>query len=472
MRPGIAILLSTSMLALLLAFLFAARGAGAREPARGAGFWDQRTEEFIRSKVAYTYVDELDDRKSREAFYRAMDAYVNLDKYCDYIPPEEHKRWQEDTAGRYAGLGVKINKVEEGLHVVGVFPNGPASKAGILVGDTIVRAAGRNLAGMDVEDITKLLKGAPRSKVRVSVIRGPRPEEGPVSGPEVEFEVTRDLIRPPTVFTRRLGDEKQFLHIRLSEFAEETADAFNREMDKLLEKEPAKGVILDLRDNGGGVLGVAVSVADRFLRKGRNIVRMEGRSADASRTYHATSKQGKLLDIPLVVLVNGWSASASEVVAGALQDHRRGVLVGTHTFGKFLVQSITTIPPYRRGGTTLGAVKLTTSRYYTPSGRSYQSSSRKSLPGQFDPDDEDALPDDEGTGLVPDVVIRLPKEDALDLRRLWLDEEGRFWGEKRHYPELSWDYVDAQVQRALELLGGQLVMQRIKPGSRAKRRNG
>ena len=468
MRPGIAILLSTSMLALLLAFLFASRGAGARGPSRGAGFWDDRTEAFVRRKVADTYVDELDGPKSRECFYRAMDAYVDLDKYCDFIPPEEHKRWKEDTAGRYAGLGVRINEVEDGLHVTGVFPNGPAAQAGVRVGDTITRAAGRHLAGMDVESITALLKGPPHSKVRISFVRGPRPEKGPAQGAEQEAVVVRDIIRPPTVFTRRVGANREFLHIRLTEFAEETADAFNAAMDRVLTDEPAKGILLDLRQNGGGVLGVAVSVADRFLRRGRLIVRMEGRGVDASRSYAATGKKGKILDLPLVVLVDNWSASASEVVAGALQDHRRGVLVGVHTYGKFLVQSITAVP-HRRGAGTRGAVKLTTSRYYTPSGRSYQSPQRRDrLRQPVSPDDADHV----GTGLVPDVVIKLTKEDREHMRQLWDNEEGRRWGAAKSYPDVPDDYADAQLQRALELLGGQIVLQRIKRGSRAKGRNG
>lgn len=469
MRPGIAILLSTSMLALLLAFLFAARGAGAREPSRAVGYWDEGTESFIRRKVANTYVDDLNVRASKACFYRAMDAYLDLDDYCDFIPPEEHKKWEEDTAGRYAGLGVRINQAEEGLHVVGVFPNGPAAKAGIHVGDTLTRAEGRHLAGMDLGDITKLLKGRPRSLAHVSIIRGPRPKEGAHVGPEVELVVTRDLIRPPTVFVRRVGAEKEFLQIRLSEFAEETADAFNRELDKLLADEPAKGIILDLRRNGGGVLGVAVSVVDRFLRKGRLIVRMEGRGPDASRSYAASGKRGKILDLPLVVLVDNWSASASEVVAGALQDHRRGVLVGVHTFGKFLVQSITAVP-HRRGAGSRGAVKLTTSRYYTPSGRSYQSPSRgkswRAAPRA--PDAEDRV----GTGLVPDVVIKLLPEERKKLTYLWADERGARWGEARQHPEVPIDYIDAQLQRALLLLDGDLIMPLIPDNARAKRRNG
>ncbi len=466
MRPGIAVLLSVSMLALLLAFLFASKSAGARQATAKDGWWDEEVERFVRHKVASTYVDKLDQNSGREAFNRAMDAYVRFDTYCDYIPPEEHRQWKEDTAGRYAGLGIKINQVDEGLEIVGVFPDGPAAKAGIKIGDTLVQASPnanaplRNLAGMQVDAITRILKGAPASTARVGVIRGPRPEKGPARGPIEEISVRRGVIKPQTVFHRRVGKDKEFLQIRLTDFTEETAREYDAIMDRLATGEPSvKGVLLDLRHNGGGVLGVAVRVTGRFLRAGQLVVRMEGRGLDASRNYTAAKQANKLLDLPLVVLVDEWSASASEIVAGALQDHRRAVLVGTRTYGKFLVQSITTIPQKD------AAVKLTTSRYYTPSGRSYQGSAEASVDGR-------ANGRTTGSGLIPDVVIALP-DDAKDaLRHFWADEEGKPWGEKKRFPAVADDHIDPQLQRALDLLRGDVVMQKIRRGRTPARRNG
>ena len=466
MRPGIAILLSVSMLSLLLAFLFASRSAGARQPTARDGWWDEEIERYVRRKVAETYVDKLEPESGHEAFNRAMDAYVRFDGYCDYIPPAEHKKWREDTAGRYAGLGIKINEVDEGLHIVGVFPGGPADKAGIKVGDTLVQAGGeggagmRNLAGMDVDSITRILKGPPRSTIKVGIIRGPRPEDGPARGPIVEFAVQRDVITPPTVFARRVGKDKEFLQVRLTDFTEETVNAFDALMDKVVSgEENVQGVLLDLRHNGGGVLNVAVRVAGRFLREGRLVVRMEGRGADASKNYASQPQKGKLLDIPVVVLVDEWSASASEIVAGALQDHRRAVLVGTRTYGKFLVQSITAIPGKD------AAVKLTTARYYTPSGRSYQ--------GSVDVD-EVGRPTgrSRGSGLIPDVVLPLPSDDRTKLGHFWANEEGVPWNEAKRYPEITDDHVDPQLARGLDLLKGELVMQKIQRGRRPARRNG
>ena len=456
MRPSVAILLSSVMLALLLAFLFASRGAGANQGTAG-NHWDEGIESFIRRKVATTYVDELDEARAEDAFNRAMDAYVDFDAYCDFIPASEYKTWKSDTAGRYAGLGVKISSVEEGLHVVGVFPGGPADLAGVHVGDTIVRAAGKLLAGLGVDEITPLLKGVPKSTVRISLIRGPRPEKGPASGPEEEVEVVRDVIRPPTIFTRRVGPGGRFLQVRLTEFTEETSDEFDRVMDQVGADAPVQGLILDVRHNGGGVLGVAVHVAERFLRKGLLVVRMEGRGVDATKNYSANADKGKVNDLPLVVLVDEWSASASEIVAGALQDHRRGVLVGARTYGKFLVQSVMEIPSKQ------AAVKLTTSRYYTPSGRSYQGPPRGPPP-----DGTRAA----GAGLIPDIVIEIEDAEQTELKKFWADEEGKPWHELPRWPEIKDDFVDPQLVRALKLLEGEMVLQKIQQGRRPARRNG
>ncbi len=450
MRPGMAVLLSTSILALLLAFLFASRNRGLAAPGPERGFWDEGIEAFVRGKVANTYVDELSDDASKDAFYRAMDAYVKLDYYCDFIPPSEHSRHVEETAGRYAGLGIRINGEDDGLHVIGVFPGGPAAKAGIRVGDTIVRAEGQALAGLAIDDITGLLKGRPGTPVRVGVIRGPRPEDGPAKGEEIAIVARREVITPPSVFTRRLGKSKEFALVRLADFTEETQNAFDVEMEKLLSDQPAQGLILDLRHNGGGVLGVAVRVAERFLRAGRLVVRMEGRGQDASRDYPAKDRLGKMLNIPLIVLVDRMSASASEVVAGALQDHRRAVLVGERTYGKFLVQSITEIPNRK------AAVKLTTSRYYTPHGRSYQGPSRGERMRRG------TRP--EGAGLIPDVVIPMSDENAEKLLFYWDNEEGRPWGEVRRHDDVPADWIDPQLERAIKLLEGEIVLQKIKRG--------
>ena len=451
MKPSTALLVMLPLVAMVTAFvLVGSRGAGAR-PDQDGVYWDDYAASFVRRKVAQTYVDELDAERAENAFYRALGAYVGqLDEYSTVIPPSEHRKWEESTAGAYAGLGVKVQDVSDGLLVVGVLPAGPAARAGIQPGDTLVEADGKPLAGVGLERIeaTRLLKGEPDSRVEITLIRGPRPETGPAKGPRVVVPVVRAVVRPPTVFARRLGPDASIGVLRLTEFAEATQEEFNQKLDAML-ADGVEGLVLDLRYNGGGVLPTAVAIANRFLDSGI-VVRMEGRAPGATRQYDAQPENTISENVPLIVLVNGRSASASEVVAGALQDHRRALLVGERTYGKFLVQSITDIPGLDAG------LQLTTSRYYLPSGRSYQRP----------PNDGRRLgPDEErpAAGILPDVIVPLDADAARRLRQAFENEEAVPWGEVPPHESVESDSVDPQLQRALELLQGQLVLRRIRP---------
>lgn len=448
MRTG-TILICSSLLATLAAlFFFVNRGAGAPDADRDGMFWDEDVARFVRRYVAETYVDELDAEERRDAFYRAMDAYVSFDPYCEFIPPSDNQEVQQDISGKYAGLGVRIQEVAEGLELVGIYPGGPADKVGLGIGDTLVRADGTALAGIPLEHIAGLLKGRPGTQVRVGYIPGPRPTaEGQPPAPEREIVVTREEIRVPAVFTRRIGKDGRFGQIRLRDFAEASVQGFTEAVTRFTRGEnPVEGLLLDLRHNGGGVLTVALRVADRFLDRGV-IVKMEGRGADATRIHRAAPDGRDVLDLPLVVLVDGRSASASEVVAGALQDHRRALLVGERTFGKFLVQQITEIPG------TGAALKLTTARYYTPNGRSYQGRGRHGSPD---------LGDVEASGLFPDVVVSLARDQLLAMREGWVNEEGQIWGIEVDPKTTPASHVDPQLARALELLEGQLALRKIR----------
>lgn len=430
--------------------LVASRGAGAG-PYEGDLFWDDQVTVFVRRKVAATYVDELDQERSSHAFYRALDAYVqDLDDYCDFIPPDEHRKWREKSAGEYAGLGIKVQDVDEGLEIHGVLPNGPAAKVGIAPGDILTEADGRSLAEVSTAEIERLnlLKGPPGSTVVLTVLpKAEQPTEEGAAPVYRRVTVTREVVRPPTVFARRVGPKHAFGVIRLSEFAEATEEDFDAALRGLLTGD-VKAIVLDLRGNGGGVLPTAVGVANRFLRRGV-VVRMEGRTARSNRVYEAQPEKLVSDTIPLVVLVNGGSASASEVVAGALQDHRRALLVGERTYGKFLVQQITEIPEHD------AALQLTTSRYYLPSGRSYQRKSKNGPNGSRASITEPA-------GILPDVVVPLTEEQEDTLRKYVYDEEGGPWGQEPKFPEVPSDYVDPQLQRAIDLLQGQLVLRKIR----------
>ncbi len=449
MRTANALVLLCTLLSLLVAFLFVTQGAGAADPRDGL-YWDAEVARYVRGRVSHSYVDRLTPEQQKEAFYRALDAYVDFDDYSTFIRPREVKQWEEEISGQYAGLGVRIQPVEDGLLLAGVLPGGPAAQAGLSAGDTLTSAEGVRLADLPFDDVTLHLKGKPKSQVRVRYLPGPRPETGPPAGPEKETVVTRDIVSPPTIFSRRLGPDDRFGLVRLKDFAEGSASEFDRQVDAM-RKAGIQGLIIDLRGNGGGVLSTALQITDRFLSKGV-ILRREGRGTAAHRRDVAHAEQDDITDLPLVVLVDRGSASASEVVAGALQDHRRALLVGERTYGKFLVQQITEIPGSR------AALKLTTSRYYTPNGRSYQS--RRSR-------DASSLEAVEPAGLFPDVTLAYSIEERRRLLRAFDDEEGVIWGIQP--PETSEGWEDRQLQRAIQSLMGETILKPIRARSTAPR---
>jgi carboxyl-terminal processing protease len=452
MKPGTAVILACALVTLVAAFVLVAERAGAADPRSDGVWWDEDVARFVRERLANYYVDKVDDDRASKAFYKAMRAYLReFDEYCDFVPPSEHKRHMDETEGQYAGLGVRIREEEDGLVVIGMLPDGPAAKASIGVGDTIVAADGLSLARESGElDVTRLLKGTAGSAVRLRVVAGPRPEKGPATGAAREIVVTRAIVRSPTVFARRAGTDPQFGVIRISEFANTTADDFDRALQEVLQH-GVRGLVIDLRWNRGGVLSSAVHVVDRFLSKGR-IVQMQGRAEGANREHWAKPDPKDVPDdIPVAVLVNRDSASASEVVAGALQDHRRALLVGERTYGKFLVQSVVDI----QGKDS--ALTLTTARYYTPSGRSYQ---RK--PGEHSTEGDARAEGDEPAGLLPDDISPLDDKERLKVRQAFVNEEGVRWSQPPQFPDVAADAVDPQLKRAMEILQGQLFLRKIR----------
>jgi carboxyl-terminal processing protease len=466
MRASTAFLVMVPMLLVTLLFVATqGRRVGVADPARGAQglYWDEGLEAFVRQRVAGTYVDALSREESERAFWRAMEAYVRFDPYCDVIPPSEYRQWKEGTAGQYGGLGIRVDPQPEGLRVIGTLPQGPAAKAGLVPGDLLLSADGRTLGGIDlrVDSAARLLKGAPGSAVRLEVRSA--------AGTARELMVVRQIVRPPAVYARRVGPRNGVGVVRVTEFVESTPAEFDAALDPLLADPKLEGLVLDLRDNAGGVLAAAVHVADRFLTQGL-IVRMSGRAPGTSRDYAArpcTEPADVKATLPIAVLVNGYSASASEVVAGALQDHRRALLVGERTYGKFLVQQIIEAP---RGDC---AVQLVTSRYYTPSGRSYQRRVADGPPRRSAGEGTEVEPalDAEGepAGLLPDVVQALARDERTRLLELWDNEEDERWGAVPRHPEVAAGWVDPQLARALEVLEGELLARRIRPAGGSER---
>ncbi|MBW8899647.1 MAG: S41 family peptidase [Massilia sp.] len=316
------------------------------------------------------YVEPVEDRK---LLTQAISGMVGaLDPHSAYLDRKAYRELREGTEGKFVGLGIEINQSEEGyIRIVTPIEDAPAARAGIRAGDLITQIDGAAVKGMDLDEAIKRMRGEPRTKVVLTVLRKDAP--GPLS-----FTIMRDEIVQKSVKGKIVAPG--YAWVRVSQFQEPTVEDLANKLAALAHEEPnLKGVVLDLRNDPGGLLQGAIGVAAAFLPKNAEIVSTNGQLEESrarfygSPEYYLLSRGTDPLDkvpdlyktIPMVVLVNTGSASASEIVAGALQDHKRAAIVGTRTFGKGSVQTIRPLT-----GDT--AVKLTTARYYTPSGRSIQ----------------------------------------------------------------------------------------------------
>ncbi|HEY2446290.1 MAG TPA: S41 family peptidase [Rhizomicrobium sp.] len=322
--------------------------------------------------VREKYVEPPDDRKMIESALNGM--ISDLDPHSSYFDPKTFAEMQVKTSGTYGGVGLVISDEDGIIRVVSPIDDTPASHAGIKAGDSILAIDGRGLQGQNLDKVQDMLRGPSGTSVKLTLMR---------SGNQKSFEVglTRAAIQVEAVKSHREGDVG---YIRIPAFNEETNDGLQAAVKSLKSQigPRLKGYIIDLRDDGGGVLDQAIAVSDAFLDSGE-IVSTRGRKPDDTERYDA--KPGDIADgKPLVVLIDGGTASASEIVAGALQDHRRATIVGMTSFGKGSVQTIIPL----RGGED-GALHLTTARYYTPSGRSIQA-----------------------TGIVPDIAVAQGDETA------------------------------------------------------------
>ncbi len=389
---------------------------------------DLRVFADVLSLLQKEYVEET---KSKDLIYGAIKGMLEtLDPHSAFLPPQMFKEMQEETKGRFEGLGIEITIRDGVLTVVSPIEDTPAYRAGIQAGDQILRIDGEPTKNLTLMDAVKRMRGPKGTKVTLTIMR-----EG-FTKPR-EFSLIRDVI--PIRSVRYEVLEKQYGYIRLSQFQEKTESEFQRAI-KAIEEETKgnlKGLILDLRNNPGGLLDQAVKVADRFLESGL-IVSIEGRREEQKMRFHAQPQDESLARYPLVVLVNGGSASGAEIVAGAIQDHGRGIILGTQTFGKGSVQTIFSL----KDGSGL---RLTTARYYTPNGRSIQAK-----------------------GIVPDIIVkpslpeeekgvpppRMPTEKDLERHLIDVKEKERLEKEKpkTETREREKRPPDPQLERALELL--------------------
>ncbi len=345
------------------------------EPRSGGGLPLEELRNFseIFAKVKADYVEEVDDRQLLEDAIRGM--LAGLDPHSTYLNRDEFKELQVGTTGEFGGLGIEVTMEDGFVKVVAPIDDTPAQRAGVQAGDLIVRLDDTPVKGMTLNDAVKVMRGKPGTKIVLTIVR--EGEEKPLTVP-----IVRDRIRVKSVKFRSL--EEGYGYLRITSFQTHTGEHLSRAIETLREENGGelKGLVLDLRNNPGGVLGAAVAVADAFLEKGV-VVYTEGRAEDAELRFNATPDD--LADgAPIVVLVNGGSASASEIVAGALQDHQRAIIMGSRTFGKGSVQ---TIFPMSNNS----AVKITTARYFTPSGRSIQAE-----------------------GIVPDIAIEKLQVAAVE----------------------------------------------------------
>ncbi len=365
-------------------------------------------------RIRNQYVDEPDTAKLIEAAINGM--LMSLDPHSGYMPPDDFDDMRTQTRGSFGGLGIEVTQEDGFIKVVTPMDDTPADKAGVEPGDTITHVDGESLMGLTLGQAVELMRGPVGSEIIITVVR-----EG-VAEP-FDLSIIRDTIRLQAVRTRT---EDDIVILRVTTFNEQTfpnlRDGLQEAISDLGGIDNLGGVVLDLRNNPGGLLTQAVRVSDAFLERGE-IVSTRGREEGAGERFNA--QPGDLIDgKPMVVLINAGSASASEIVAGALQDHRRAIVVGTRSFGKGSVQ---TVMPLRGDG----AIRLTTSLYYTPSGRSIQA-----------------------LGVSPDIVVEQPRrapiedgeEDAAPRVRSENDLRGRL--DNRDMSEDERRQMDEERRRA------------------------
>ncbi len=322
-------------------------------------------------RIRAEYVEPVNDREVIEAAINGM--LQSLDPHSGYMNARTFRDMQVQTRGEFGGLGIEVTQENGFVKVISPIDETPAARAGVKPGDLITHIDGRTVQGLTLNEAVERMRGPPRTEIRLTIRREGVPQP-------IHMTIVRDVIRIQSVRSRLIDDDVGY--VRITSFNEQTDQGLRRAVQQLRSQAGTRlrGLVLDLRNNPGGLLDQAVAVSDDFLEQGE-IVSTRARRVEDAQRYNA--RPGDIAaGLPIVVLINGGSASASEIVAGALQDHRRAVVIGTRSFGKGSVQTVMPLPGN-------GAIRLTTARYYTPSGRSIQA-----------------------TGIEPDVLVELFEGEA------------------------------------------------------------
>lgn len=385
--------------------------------AAGEGYEELKTFTEVLAIVKRNYVEEV---KPKDLIYGAIKGMLNsLDPHSGFMPPEAYKEMQVETKGEFGGIGIQIGIKEGFLTVIAPIEDTPAYKAGIKAGDKITKINKENTRDMTIQDAVTKMRGTPKTSVTISILR-----EGWTDSKD--FTIVRDIIKIKSVKVKMLEDGIGY--IKISQFQEQTASDLTAAI-KTINDEKLNSIILDLRNNPGGLLNSAIDVSGQFLPKGKLVVYTKTRSGEKSEFF---TEGEKGLTQPMIVLVNQGSASASEIVSGALKDWNRAVVLGTQTFGKGSVQ---TVIPLTDGA----GLRLTTAKYYTPKGKSIQN-----------------------TGITPDIVLKAEAKNGTkehpvlrekDLERHLKNEEAdQKQDEVETAPVEIDEKDDVQLQRAIDIL--------------------
>ena len=417
---------------IVVALLGANLMIGARLYSQDAGT-SPRDEAYAQMALFTRVIEQIRDNyvdagktSYKDLVYGALQGMLqSLDPHSQFLDETMYKDMKDDTSGQFGGLGIVISLKDNVLTIVAPMEDTPGFRAGLLAGGKIVEIDGVTTEGYSLHEAVKKLRGAPGTKVALRILRAKSQELKTVEVERANIEVAS--VKDTKVLEDGIG------YLRITQFSEPTADALQKALDELMEQN-IRALVIDLRNNPGGLLSSAVDVSSKFLERNQVVVSTQGREEKDSQVYKARGRK-RYLDFPLAILVNGGSASASEIVAGALQDHRRAVLVGEKTFGKGSVQSVLAMD----AGT---AIRLTTAKYYTPS--------------------KEVIHE---RGIEPDIVVSMPLEDWRDLQMQRInamseEDEAEAEGEGEAEPGVEGDessdqpVQDIQLQRAVDVLKG------------------